>query len=454
MPHNLACHFSFFGLIKYTAPSMAMMVILSIYVIIDGFFVSNFVGSGALAAVNFAYPIILILGTFGYMIGAGGSALIAKTLGEGDKEKAQGIFSFLVLFAVVLGIVLTILGILFLPMILKAMGAEGQLLEDSMAYGSILMYGLVFDVLQFSFQSFIMTAGKPKLGMVFTIAAGITNALLDYICIVVLGWGLQGAALATVCGCAVGGIVPLVYFFFNKTSLLHFSKPRADLKHFFKTVSNGASEMVSNVSMSVIVLVYDIQLLLYLGEDGVAAYSVIGYVSLVFVGVFEGYITGASPLISYQHGAKNHGELRSLFKKSLCIIGLIGIVMFISSRLLARPIALLFVGYDSGLTDLTAHAFFIFSLSYLIIGFNLFGSGLFTALNNGLVSAFLSFTHTFLFEIAAIIGLPLLFGASSIWYSAALGELVSLIVVVYFIAWLGPKYSLFSSLKNSERFNM
>ena len=444
MPHNLARHFSFGGLVKYTSPSMAMMVIMSIYIIVDGFFVSNFVGSGALAAINFAFPIVLILGTFGYMIGAGGSALIAKTLGEGDKEKAHALFSFLVLFAVVLGVILTILGILLLPLILSAMGAEGKLLEDSIAYGSILMYVLLFDILQFSFQSFIMTAGKPKLGMVFTLAAGVTNALLDYICIAVLGWGLQGAALATVAGCAVGGIAPIIYFFSNNSSLLHFTKPRADAKQIFKALSNGSSEMVSNISMSVVTLVYDIQLLHYLGENGVAAYSIMGYVSLIFLGIFEGYITGVSPLFSFQFGAKNYRELRSLFKKSIYIVALLGIVMFVASRLLARPIALLFVGYDAELTDLTTDAFLVFSLAYLIIGFNLFGSGLFTALNNGLVSAILSFSHTFLFEITAIVLLPLYFGPFAIWYSAAVGELVSLAVVIFFVLWLGPRYGLFS----------
>lgn len=442
MAVDMSKHFSVGALLRYTAPSIGMMAFLSIYGVVDGFFVSNFVGSTALAAVNFTYPVFMILGTIGYMVGTGGSAIVAKTLGEGDQGRANRLFSLFIYASIAAGLLFTALGIPLLRPLLSALGAQGSLLEESLAYGTVLMVGLVFDILQYIFQSLVMTAGKPKLGFWFTVGAGVVNIALDFLFIGVLGWGIAGAAWATIAGCAVGGAGPLLYFARPNESALRLRRTSIDWRSLGRAAANGSSEMVTNVAMSLVSIVYNAQLLRIMGSDGVAAYGVIMYVSLLFAGAFLGYSVGCAPLMSYQYGAKNQVEMRSLFRKSLGIVAVFGVVMFVATRLLAHPISELFVGYDAELMDLTEHAFFVFSIAFLLMGFSVYGSSLFTALNNGLVSALISFLRTIVFEIGAVMLLPLVLGPDGIWWSVTVAEVAALAITAFFIVWLTPKYGL------------
>ena len=443
MAVDMAKHFSTGALLKYTAPSIAMMIFVSIYGVVDGFFVSNFVSSTALAAVNFTYPVFMILGTIGYMMGTGGSALVAKTLGEGDEDRALRLFSLFVYVSIAAGVLFTAIGVPLLRPLLAALGAQGALLDECAAYGVILMFGLAFDILQYIFQSLVMTAGKPKLGMWFTLAAGATNIVLDWLFIAVLGWGIAGAAWATIAGCAVGGVGPLVYFARPNSSLLRLGRASLDWRALGRAAGNGSSEMVTNLAISLVSIVYNVQLIGLLGEGGVAAYGVIMYVALVFAGAFIGYSVGCAPLMSYQYGAKRSEEMRSLFKKSLGIVGVFGVIMFVATRVLAHPVSALFVGYDAGLMELTEHAFALYSAAFLIMGFNVYGSSLFTSLNNGLVSALISFLRSFVFEIGAVLLLPLLLGPDGVWWSVSVAEVAALAITAFFVVWLTPKYGLF-----------
>ena len=442
MSVDMSQHFSTGALLRYTAPSIGMMVFLSIYGIVDGFFVSNFVSSTALAAVNFVWPIFIILGTIGYMMGTGGGAIVAKTLGEGDSERANSLFSLFVYVSLAAGALFSVLGLVLLRPLLELLGVQGAMLDECMGYGSVLMFGIVFDVLQYIFQSLVMTAGKPKLGFLFTVAAGIANMGLDWLFIYVMGWGVVGAAWATVIGCAIGGLAPLAYFALPNTSLLRLGPTHIEWRAIGKAAANGSSEMVENMALSLVSIVYNVQLMSMLGEEGVAAYGVIMYVAFVFISVFLGYSVGAAPLMSYQYGAKCSTEMHSLFKKSLTIVGVSGIVMFVASRFLAHPVALVFVGYDAQLMELTEHAFSLYSISFLLMGFSLYSSSLFTALNNGLVSAIISFVRSFAFEIGAVLLLPLVIGSDGIWLSVSLAEVASVTLSAFFVVWLGPKYGL------------
>ena len=433
-------HFTMSKLVRFTAPSVGMMVLMSLYVMADGFFVSNFCGATALAAVNFAYPIALLLGTVGYMLGPGGAAVVAKTRGEGDDARANRQFSLFVYVSIAAGIVFTAVGLAALEPLLVAFGATGEMLDDCMAYGIILVCGVSFDILQFFFQAFLPVAGKPGMGFGVTVAAGLTNVALDALLIVGFGMGVEGAAIGTVASMAVGGVIPLVYFSLPNKSPLRLGRTSMDWRVLGHACANGSSEMVSNLAMSIVAIVYNVQLLAYLGEPGVAAYSVIAYVSFAFAAVFLGYATGSSPLMSYQYGAKNQAEMQNLFKKSLVIVGACGIVMFAATRVLAAPLASVFVGYDVSLEELTVHAFGLYSLAFLIMGFNVYGSALFTSLGNGLVSAIISFVRSFVCEIGAVMLLPMAIGPDGIWLSVVVAELVALVMTGVFTIKLGNVY--------------
>lgn len=439
---DMSRHFTVPGLLKYTAPSIGMMLFAAAYEIADGFFVSNYVGSTALAAVNFVFPLYLILGTIGYMIGTGGSAIVARTNGTGDTELANRLFSLFVYATIVGALIFTIVGVPLLPWILTLMGAEGDLLQLSVDYGTILMLGLIFDAMEYAFQGLAMASGKPAIAFWASIAAGITNIVLDALFVMVLGWGVKGAAIATVAGVAIGGLVPLVYFALPNNSLLRLGRCYLSLRKLGTAMLNGSSEMVSNISMSLVSIVLNMQLLKYIGEGGVVAYSIIAYVSLLFSGVFIGYCTGSAPLMSFQYGAKNTKEMRSLFWKSESIMAVVGIVMLLASHLLAQPLAEVFIGYDPDLQTLTVHAFGIYSVAFLIMGFNMYASSLFTSLLNGVVSALLSFTRTIVFEIGCIMILPIFCGPDGIWFSVVVAEVLALFLSSGAIIWLGPHYGL------------
>lgn len=441
MKIQLSDHFTYKRLLRFTLPTIVMMIFTSIYGVVDGFFVSNFAGKTPFAAVNFIMPFLMILGAVGFMFGTGGSALISKTMGEGDNLKAKRLFSLFVYVSTVCGIVIAVLGILFIRPIAAFLGAEDIMLENCVTYGRIILMALPAYILQYEFQSFFVTAGKPQLGLIITIAAGVTNMLLDALFVAVLPFGLAGAAAATAISQCVGGIVPLIYFFRPNSSLLRLMKTKFDGKALLKACANGSSEFMSNISMSIVSMLYNMQLIKYAGEDGVAAYGVLMYVNMIFLAAFIGYSIGTAPVIGYHYGAKNHRELKNLLKKSLIIIGIFSFTMLIAAEALAKPLAILFVGYDQTLLELTLHGFVVFSFSFLFAGIAIYGSSFFTALNNGLVSALISFLRTLVFQIAAVLIFPLFWGIDGIWISIVAAELMAAIVTALFLFGFRKKYN-------------
>lgn len=437
---QLSGHFGFRRLLKYTVPSIIMMIFTSVYGVVDGFFVSNYTGKTSFAAVNFIMPVLMVLGCVGFMFGTGGSAVISKTMGEGDRKKASEIFTFIVIASAVLGTALAVIGMFVLKPLAVLFGADGRLLTDSVFYGKIILAALPFYVLQFEFQCLFATAGKPKLGLFVTAAAGIANMVLDALFVAVLKWGLGGAAAATAISQVFGGIIPVIYFARKNTSLLRFVKFRFDGKVLFKTCTNGSSELMSNISMSVVSMLYNVQLMKYAGENGVAAYGVLMYVSMIFQAVFIGYSVGSAPIIGYNYGAQNHSELKGLLKNGFLFIGICAVFMFAAGELLSRPLSLMFVGYDEELLDMTAHAFSIFSFSFFLSGFSIFGSSYFTALNDGLTSALISFLRTLVFQIAAVLLFPIIFDLDGIWFSIVAAEIMSVTVTMLFLILKRKKY--------------
>lgn len=436
----LSDKFTYGKLLRFTAPSIIMMIFTSIYGVVDGFFVSNYVGKTPFAAVNFIYPFLMILGTVGFMFGTGGSAIVAKTLGENNEEKANRLFSFFVYISVALGAVIAVLAFIFIRPIAAALHAEGELLENCVLYGRIFILGLPMYVLQMEFQSFFVTAGKPGLGFLSTVAGGLTNMIFDALFIVVFKWGLAGAAAATVMGQCVGGIIPLVYFFRPNTSLLRLGKTNFDGAALLKATTNGSSELMSNISMSLVSMLYNVQLIKYAGEDGVSAYGVLMYVNLVFLAIFIGYSIGTAPVIGYHYGAKNPAEIGNILKKSFVIIGISSLAMLGFSEVMAGPLSRIFVGYDPALYEMTVHGFRIFSFQFLFAGVSIFASSFFTALSNGGVSAMISFLRTLVFQTAAILILPLIWKLDGIWISIVAAELVSFVVSLIYIAAKRKKY--------------
>lgn len=437
---QLSSHFNYRRLLYFTFPSIIMMVFTSIYGVVDGFFVSNFAGKTSFAAINFIMPVLLILGCIGFMLGTGGSALIAKTMGEGKTKKAQEIFSMIVYVSVLLGIFFAVLGFVLLRKIAILLGAEGQMLEDCVLYGRIILPALPFYILQFEFQCLFATAAKPNLGLYITVASGVTNMFLDALFVMVFRWGLIGAAAATGISQFVGGVLPLIYFGRKNTSLLRLVKCRFDRGALLRTCTNGASELMSNISMSIVSMLYNTQLIKYAGEDGVASYGVLMYVSMIFQAIFIGYSVGAAPVIGYQYGAQNHKELKSLLKKSIVLIGSFAVVMCIAGETLGKPLSFLFVGYDKALLAMTMHAFAIFSVSFLFSGFTIFGSSFFTALNDGLTSALISFLRTLVFQVAAVLIFPVLWGVDGIWWSIVAAEVMAITITIVLLAVKRKKY--------------
>ena len=437
---ELSGHFNLKRLLGFTFPSVIMLIFTSVYGIVDGYFVSNYAGKTPFAAVNFIMPVLMILGCIGFMFGTGGGALIAKTMGEGDRKKANEIFTFIVIASAVLGTALAVIGMFVLKPLAVLFGADGRLLADSVFYGKIILAALPFYVLQFEFQCLFATACKPKLGLFVTAAAGIANMVLDALFVAVLKWGLGGAAAATAISQVLGGIIPVIYFARKNTSLLRFVKFRFDGNVLFKTCTNGSSELMSNISMSVVSMLYNVQLMKYAGENGVAAYGVLMYVSMIFQAVFIGYSVGSAPIIGYNYGAQNHSELKGLLKNGFLFIGICAVFMFAAGELLSRPLSLMFVGYDEELLDMTAHAFSIFSFSFLLSGFSIFGSSYFTALNDGLTSALISFLRTLVFQIAAVLLFPIIFNLDGIWFSIVAAEIMSVTVTMLFLILKRKKY--------------
>lgn len=430
---QLSDHFNCKKLLHFSLPSIIMMIFTSVYGVVDGFFVSNFVGKTPFAAVNFIMPFLMILGSVGFMFGAGGGALIAKTLGEGKHEKANRYFSLFIYVSIVSGIVIMAAALLFLRPLAKLLGAEGAMLDDCILYGRIILAALPALILQYAFQNFFITAEKPQLGLVVSIAAGATNILGDALFVAVFHWGLAGAAAATALGQIVGGLLPLLYFARPNKSLLRLTKTKLDGRALLKACTNGSSELMSNISISLVSMLYNIQLIKYAGENGVAAYGVLMYVNMIFLATFIGYSNGTAPVVSYHYGAKNHAEVKSLLKKSSVIIALFSVCMFVIAEILAMPLSKIFVGYDHTLLELTARAFAIYSFSFLFSGIAIYGSAFFTALNDGLTSALISFLRALLFQVAAVLLLPIIWGVDGIWISVVAAEIVAAMVTILFM---------------------
>lgn len=423
---SISDHFGYRKLLRFTLPSIATMIFTSIYSVVDGVFVSNFVGKTPFAAVNLMMPFLYLIGVVGSMLGTGGSALVAKTLGEGDHPKANRIFSMLIVVCFGSGVLFGLLGILFLEPIARFLGADAAMMDSCLLYGRIMLLALPFFILEMMFQSFMVTAERPQLGFAFTVISGLLNILMDYLLIVVFDFGLSGAAWATFLASVVGGVGPLLFFVFPNKTMLHFVRPVFDGKALLQSVTNGISEFFASVSGSILAICYNFQLMKYIGENGVAAYGVIMYVQFIFFGVFLGYAMGTAPIVSYNYGAQNHAELRNVFQRSMKIIAVLGVLQTLLLELTVPWLTKVFVGYDPELYALTCRAFRIYGLSYLLVGFNFYASSLFTALNNGIVSAVISTVRTLVFETSAVFILPAIFGVNGIWFSIICAEVLSL----------------------------
>jgi len=448
---ELSEHFTFKKLLRFVYPAVIMMVFTSIYGVVDGIFVSNFAGDSAFAAVNLIMPVLMIYASFGFMIGTGGSALISKTLGEGDEKKARGIFSMLIYATAILGAILTVVGIFTLRPLAIALKAEQEgILYECELYGFINLCGITLFMLQNVFQSFFPLAGKPRLGLAVIVCAGVTNAVLDAVFIAGCKMGLTGAALATVAGQAVGGLLPVFYFAFNRKCTLRLSKPLISVKALLKSCANGSSEMMTNVSLSLVNMLYNYQLMSFAGKNGVSAYGVLMYVNFIFCAAFIGYSMGVAPIIGYNYGARNEDELNNITKKSLIIIAITSAVMFALATSLHYPLSKIFVGYDADLFAMTRRAFLICAPIFLIMGFNIFGSAFFTALNNGLISAVISFMRTLLFQIVCILTLPLIWKIDGVWASNVFAEILALAVTFTLFMANRKKYGYFLKTTKSE----
>lgn len=440
MKIQLSEHFTYKKLLRFVLPSIVMMIFTSIYGVVDGLFVSNYVGKTAFVAVNLIMPFLMAISALGFMIGTGGSAIVAKTLGEGKKEQANEYFSMLVYLTLIGGIVLSALGILFSPLIARGLGADGALLTNCVLYARITLLSMPAFMLQNVFQSFFVTAEKPKLGLGVIVIAGVTNMVLDFLLVGVFQIGLAGAAFATVTSECIGGLFPILYFARKNSSLLKLGRTHFNGKIFLCACGNGSSELMTNLSSSIVNSLYNIQLMNLAGENGVAAFGTIMYVNFIFIAIFLGYSIGSAPLVSYHYGAGNHDESKNLFQKSLRLIGIWGLMLFILAQLIARPLAAIFVGYDADLFSMTQNGFRIYCIAYLINGFNIYGSSFFTALNNGLISAAISFLRTLVFQLAAVLLLPLLLGINGIWSAVAVAELLTLGLTVTFFVRNRKKY--------------
>jgi len=437
---KLSEHFTYSKLLKFTFPTIIMMIFTSLYGIVDGIFISNFAGSDAFAAVNIVWPIVMFFSTIGFMVGSGGSALVSKTLGEGEEEKARKYFSMLIYFEIIAAIILTVIGIFLVRPLSILMGAKDNILEEGVTYGIILFIPLTAYVLQNSFQGFMIAAERPKLGLIITLLSGFSNILFDFLLIFVFKMGIKGAALATGISQCVGGLIPLFYFMRKNSTHFRLVMTKFELKPILKACTNGLSEMLMSVSLSLVNMLYNFQLMRISGKDGVIAYGIIMYVSFIFVGTFLGYANGSAPIVSFHFGAENTDELKNLFKRSLIIICTFSFILTGLAEALAPLLALIFVGYDDNLYSMTLKAFRIYSIAFLILGYNIYASSFFTALNNGIISAIIAISRTLIFQIATIFILPIFFGLNGMWMAISFAEGLSLIISIILLFIYKKKY--------------
>lgn len=439
---QLSDHFTYRKLLRFSLPSVLMMVFTSIYGVVDGFFISNFAGDIPFKAVNLILPYVFIVATVGFMFGSGGTALVANTYGTGDKQRANRYFSLLVYVALIVAVVCAAVSFVFMEPISAMLGAEGEILDNCVLYGRVLMCSMPFAVMQYLFQSFFVAAEKPKIGLAVILAAGVTNMVLDAVLVTMLPQQhkLLGAAIATATSQVIGGGVPLLYFFSKNSSFLRLGKTRFDGKAILRACTNGSSEFMSNIAMNLVGMIYNIQLLQFAGDDGVAAYGVMMYVGMIFAGIFMGYSIGTAPVISFHDGAGNHEEKKGVLRKSLVIVGITSGVMLVVAELLAVPLSKIFVSYSDSLLEMTVGGMRIFSLCYLFMGFAIYASSFFTALNDGLTSAIISFLRTMVFQLGAVFLMPMLWGLDGIWFSVVVAEVMAVEFSAVFMAAKRKKY--------------
>lgn len=439
-PIRLSDHFTYGRILRFALPSMVMFVFTSIYTVVDGFFISNYAGKEPFAAVNLIMPFLMILGTVGFMFGTGGAAIVSKTLGEGDPDRANRYFSEIVEANILFGVILSAVGFVLMEPVSLALGADEAMLPYCVLYGRICAAGNLAFMLQNTFQSFFVAAEKPHLGLFFTVFSGVTNMVLDWLFVGVFKWGVAGAAVATVMSQVVGGVFPIFYFAAKNSSLLSLRPAKIEWKMIAKTSGNGSSELMSNISSSIVSIAYNFQLLKFAGSDGVAAYGVLMYVCFIFIAIFIGYSVGTAPIVGYHYGAGNHAEMHNVLKMSLTMMSVFGVAMLFAAELLAAPLSKMYVGYDKGLYDLTVHAFRLFSFSFLVAGVNIYSSSFFTALNNGAISAAISFLRTLVFQLLSVLLLPLILGLDGIWFANLVADFGALCVTVYFLVSRRKKY--------------
>lgn len=465
MQVQLSEHFTYKKLLRFVLSPILMMIFTSVYSVVDGLFVSNFAGETPFAALNFIYPVIMVLGAVGFMFGAGGTAIVSKTLGEGHRTHANRYFTLMVVVTAVCGLVLGAAGILAIRSIAILMGASGDMLEYCVLYATIILCALPCFMLQNLFQSFFITAEKPLLGFIFTIGSGLTNIALDALFVAGLNMGLKGAAIATAISQTIGGLSPIVYFACKNSSLLRFAKPKWYGRIVAKSCVNGSSELLGNIAMSLVSMIYNAKLLQIADKAGVSAFGVIMYVQFIFVAIFIGYCIGTAPIIGYNFGANNREELRNIFKKSMIIIAVVAVIMVALSEGLADIISKLFFN-ESMIKDgmsqeeiddilkqievlrpMTANGLRLYSICFVFAGFNMFCSSMFTALNNGIMSAISSFARTLVFQIACIFILPLLLGLNGIWLATVAAEGLTFILSIVLFAVNNRKYGYIKTKK-------
>ena len=442
-PIQLSDHFTYGKLFRFTLPSIVMMLFISIYGVVDGLFVSNFVGKTAFAAINLVMPFVMVIGGVGFMIGTGGTALVSRVLGEGKRELANRYFTMMVWLSIIVGAVLSTFGIAFMEPVSRFLGATDAMLPDCVLYGRICIGFSVSFMLQNLFQSFLIAAEKPKLGLAATVAAGVTNMVLDALFIAGFRWGVAGAAIATGLSQCVGGILPLFYFAFPNNSLLRLTRTKLEIRPILQACGNGSSEMMNNIASSIVGMLYNFQLLKYAGEDGVSTYGVLMYVNFCFAAIFIGYSVGSAPIVGYHFGAQNRSELQNMLRKSIILMGTGGVILALAAQLLANPLAHLFVGYDAGLFAMTTHAFRLYSFAFLFMGFNIFASSFFTSLSNGGVSAAIAFLRTLVFQAAAVLILPILFELDGIWWAMTTAEVFAFVISGIFLLANRKRYGYF-----------
>lgn len=444
MQIQLSDHFTYHKLFRFTLPSIIMMIFTSIYGVVDGLFVSNFAGKTAFAAINLIMPFVMVIGGVGFMIGTGGTALVSRMLGEGRRDLANRYFSMMVLLSILLGGVLSVIGCVYMEPVARFLDATDAMLPDAVLYGRICVAFSISYMLQNLFQSFLIAAEKPKLGLVVTVAAGVTNMVLDALFVGVFHWGVAGAAVATGLSQCVGGVLPFFYFLFPNKSLLRLTKTRLEIRPILQACANGSSEMMNNIASSFVGMLYNFQLLRFAGEDGVSAYGVLMYVNFCFAAIFIGYSIGSAPIVGYHFGAGNRAELKNMLKKSMILMGTGGVVLTLLAQVLAAPLAQLFVGYDPGLFDMTCHAFRLFSFAFLFMGFNIFASSFFTSLSNGGVSAAIAFLRTLIFQTACVLILPMILDLDGVWQAMTAAEIFAFVISVVFLFANARKYGYFT----------